>query len=118
MSIESNGEPKELMLIEHKSISFEEYQQGMQKNVLSPGDLEKVSKKFDAINATLAEHGLPVLVRYKYTTNFTTGSVVWQQTFTSSRVGNYIEERDLVGKNINVMLKFTLTELRIAGLAH
>lgn len=118
LSIESNGEPKELMLIEHKSISFEEYQQGMQKNVLSPGDLEKVSEKFDAINATLAEHGLPVLVRYKYTTNFTTGSVVWQQTFTSSRVGNYIEKRDLVGKNINVMLKFTLTELRIAGLAH
>lgn len=117
LSIDPNGEPKELMLIKPKSISFKEYQQGMQKNVLSPSDLEKVYKKFDAINATLAEHGLPALAKYKYTTNYTTGSVVWQQTFSLYRIGSYVEKKNLAGKNITVMLKYTLTELRSLGLA-
>lgn len=118
LSVDKYGKPEELMVPKAQTISFEQYEQGMQKNVLSPSQLELIYKNFDKINNMLVANGLPVLVEYRYITNYTTGTVVWQQTFTYNSIGDYIEKKTLRGKNIYVMLKYSMSELKAAGLTY
>lgn len=121
LAVDIEGHPKEFIEPKPKIISFAKYEQGLQKKVLSSRELEKIYDNLDSINKKLADNGVPgIPSNGYYTTNYTTGSVVWALKFEQSkrRGGNYIEKRYLSGKNIRVMLKISISELQAAGLAH
>ncbi len=115
LSVDNNGKPTELMMPEHRSISYESYVKDYYGHVLSPSEFEAVNAKFDEINARLSKAGAPRLIRYSYITNYRTGSVIWKQTFNRSNVGEYVESKSLAGRNINLMVKCTYPELKNAG---